>query len=73
MTNRILAENFKKIRLTKGFTQEQVADALMVNAQTVSRWECMATLPDIITLAELAKLYGVTVDDFYKKTVCGIR
>lgn len=67
MTNRILAENFKKLRQKKGLTQEQVADALMINAQTVSRWECMATLPDIITLSELAKLYGVTVDDFYKK------
>lgn len=67
MTNRILAENFKKFRLNKNLTQEQVADALMVNAQTVSRWECATTLPDIITLAELAKLYGVTVDDFYKK------
>lgn len=67
MTNNILAENFKKFRTAKGMTQEQVANALNVSAQTVSRWECAATLPDILTLPELAKLYGVTVDDFYKK------
>lgn len=67
MTNNILAENFKKYRVAKGLTQEQVASALNVNAQTVSRWECAATLPDVLTLPELAKLYGITVDDFYKK------
>ncbi len=67
MTNNILSENFKKFRLAKGMTQEQVANALNINAQTVSRWECAATMPDILILPELAQLYGVTVDDFYKK------
>lgn len=67
MTNHILSENFKKYRAARGLTQEQVACALNVNPQTVSRWECAATLPDVLTLPELARLYGVTVDDFYKK------
>lgn len=67
MTNYVLSENFKKFRTAKGLTQEQVANALNINAQTVSRWECGATLPDVLTLPELAQLYGVTVDDFYKK------
>ncbi len=65
--NNIFTENLKKFRLAKGFTQEQIADKLNVNAQTVSRWECGTTLPDVLTLPELAKLYEVTVDDFYKK------
>ena len=51
----------------KGLTQEQVANNLNVNTQTVSRWECGTTLPDVLTLPELARLYEVTVDDFYKK------
>lgn len=67
MTNHVLAENFKKFRAARGLTQEQVASILNVNAQTVSRWECAATLPDVLLLPELARLYGVTVDDFYKK------
>lgn len=67
MTNQILSENFKKYRTARGLTQEQVANALNVNPQTVSRWECAATLPDVLTLPRLARLYGVTVDDFYKK------
>ena len=46
MTNQVLSENFRKIRTARGLTQEQVAAVLNVNAQTVSRWECAATLPD---------------------------
>lgn len=66
MMERILSENLKKFRAARGMTQEKVAAALNINAQTVSRWECGATLPDVLTLPELARLYGVTVDDFYK-------
>ncbi len=66
--NNIFTENLKKFRLAKGFTQEQVADRLNINTQTVSRWECGTTLPDVLTLPELARLYEVTVDDFYKKS-----
>lgn len=65
--NHVLSENLKKFRLAKGLTQEQTANALNVNAQTVSRWECATTLPDVLALPELARLYGVTVDDFYRK------
>ncbi|MBQ7114510.1 MAG: helix-turn-helix domain-containing protein [Clostridia bacterium] len=67
MTNRILADNLKQYRLAKNMTQEQVASILLVNAQTVSRWECGTTLPDALTLPVLADLYGVTVDAFYRK------
>lgn len=66
--NNIFTENLKKFRLAKGFTQEQVSDKLNVNTQTVSRWECGTTLPDVLTLPVLARLYEVTVDDFYKKS-----
>ena len=68
MMNNIFSDNLKKFRLAKGLTQEQVAEKLNVNSQTVSRWECGTTLPDVLTLPELARLYEVTVDDFYKKS-----
>ena len=71
MVQNIFCENLKKFRLAKKLTQEQVAERLCVNPQTVSRWECGTTLPDALTLPEIASLYGVTVDDFYKKTSVG--
>ena len=58
MTHTILANNFKKYRTAKNMTQEQVAEVLHVNTQTVSRWECGTTLPDALTLPVIAKLYG---------------
>ena len=65
------SNNLKKFRVQKNLTQEQVADTLGVNAQTVSRWECDTTAPDISLLPELAKLYGITIDDLFKEAVSG--
>ena len=64
--NGIFANNLKKLRLQKKLTQEQVADILSVGSQTISRWECNTTYPDVMLLPEIAKLYCVTVDDLFK-------
>lgn len=39
-----------------------------VNTQTISRWECNTTLPEVTLLPEIAALYCVTIDDLYKET-----
>lgn len=62
----LFSENLRKFRLQKKYTQEQVAEVFGVTVQTVSRWECGNALPDVLRLPEIAKLYCVTVDDFYK-------
>ncbi|MBE5947474.1 MAG: helix-turn-helix domain-containing protein [Lachnospiraceae bacterium] len=66
--NKIFSNNLRRFRIAKNYTQEQVADALGVTSQTVSRWECNTTLPDVMLLPKIAKLYCVTVDDFYKES-----
>lgn len=66
--NTVFSGNLKKFRQQKHFTQEQVAERLGVSTHTVSRWECNTTLPDVTILPELARLYCVTVDDFFKET-----
>lgn len=67
MNSTVFSENMKKYRLAKRFTQEEVAEKLCVTAQSVSRWECGITLPDVLLLPEIAKLYGIIVDDLFKK------
>jgi len=67
MNTTVFSENMKKFRLSKKYTQEEVAEKLCVTAQSVSRWECGNTLPDVLLLPEIAKLYGVMVDDLFKK------
>lgn len=44
-------------------TQEQVAAHLNVTRQTISSYESGRTRPDIDTLARLAQLYGVSLED----------
>ena len=65
--NKILAGNLKRLRMEKDYTQEQAAELLGISAQTVSRWECGTTLPDVLLLPEIARLYCVTIDDLYKE------
>ena len=65
MNNKCFSENLRRLRLEKGLTQDQLANTLGVSVQSVSRWECGNTLPDVMLLPEIARLYGVTVDDLY--------
>ncbi len=69
--NEDFSKNLRKLRLEKKLTQEQVAEKIGVSAQSVSRWETGATFPDVMMLPELSKLYGVLVDDLFKKNTEG--
>lgn len=67
MNNETFSRNLRQLRTEKNLTQEQLAGLLGVSSQSVSRWECGNTLPDVMLLPEIAKLYGVTIDDLYKE------
>lgn len=54
----VFCKNLKRLRIAKNFTQEQAAEALGVSTQTVSRWECNTTLPDVTILPKIASLYS---------------
>ncbi len=71
MNSEIFSRNLRRLRLQKELTQEQLANRLGVSVQTVSRWECGNTLPDVMLLPVIAKLYGVTVDDLYRADARG--
>ena len=64
----IFTKNLRRLRTAKHMTQEQTAQALDISPQTVSRWECGTTAPDISMLPRLARLYGVTIDDLYRES-----
>lgn len=71
MNNELFSKNLRRLRLDKNLTQEQLANILGVSVQSVSRWECGNTLPDVMLLPEIAKIYSVTVDDLYRADVKG--
>lgn len=53
--------------MAKNYTQEQAAQLLNISPKSLSRWECGSTMPDVMMLPEIARLYCVTVDDLYKE------
>lgn len=63
----VFCKNLKRLRVAKKLTQEQAAEKLGVSAQSISRWECGITLPDVTVLPEIARLYCVTIDDLYRE------
>lgn len=60
--NRTVGKTIAALRQARGMTQQQLAAALNVSHQAVSKWENGAALPDIQTLVELTQLFGITVE-----------
>lgn len=58
----MLAENLKRARKMKGYSQEEVAEKLMISRQVISKWENGWSTPDVETLVKLSDLYGVSVE-----------
>ena len=57
-----LGKRIVKHRKRLKLTQEQLAEALGVTAQAVSKWENDLSCPDISMLPKLAQRFGVSVD-----------
>ena len=58
----MFAENLKKIRKDKGYTQETLAEKLNVVRQTVSKWEKGLSLPDADMLSKIANVLETDVN-----------
>lgn len=58
-----LANRLAELRKNKGLSQEELADKLHVSRQAVSKWERGEASPDTDNLIELAKIYGISLDE----------
>lgn len=58
----MFAENLKKIRKDKGYTQKILAEKLNVVRQTVSKWEKGLSLPDVDMLSKIANVLETDVN-----------
>lgn len=57
-----LGENLQRLRKEKELSQEDVARALFVSRQTISKWETDKAEPGVDNLKALADLYEVALD-----------
>ena len=56
-------EQIAFLRKQKGLTQEELANALGVTNQAVSKWESAQCCPDIQLLPDIADYFGVSIDE----------
>jgi len=60
-----ISTNIAELRKQKGITQEQLALALNISPQAVSKWETNTSVPDTQTLPLIAEYFGVSIDYLY--------
>lgn len=58
----IISKKITEKRKQIGMTQNELADALYVTRQAVSKWEMGKSLPSIEVLLEMTELFDVTID-----------
>ena len=66
-----LADKLKRFRLQSGFTQRNVAEVLSVSRSTYTYYELGRTSPDPATLNRIAKLFNVSVEEFFSDEPSG--
>ena len=59
----MISDKLLALRKRAGMSQQEVAAAIGVTRQTISNWELGQGSPALDKAAELARLYGVTLDD----------
>ncbi len=55
-------QRLKLLRREAKITQADLAEQLMVSVQSISKWECDNTMPDISQIVPLSAVLGVTTD-----------
>ncbi len=57
-----IGSNIAAARKSCGMTQAELADRIGYSDKAVSKWERSESIPDVLTLVEMARVFGVTVD-----------
>ena len=63
-----MAQRIQTLRKEKGISQEELANALNISRQAVSKWESQQSLPDLDNIVALSIYFNVTTDYILKGT-----
>ena len=58
-----IGSNIASFRKAAGLTQAGLAEKLNYSDKAISKWERGESVPDVLTMMQLAELFGVRVDD----------
>ena len=62
----VLGEKLKRLRKSRGLSQEQLAAELNVSRQSISKWELGESKPEIENLIALSEFFNVSIDELLK-------
>ena len=65
----IFADKLIELRKEKGWSQEELANKLSVTRQSVSKWESMASIPDLDKIIKLSQIFEVSTDYLLKDEI----
>ncbi len=65
-----LSDKLKSLRKSKQISQEKLAQYLHVSFQAVSKWETGVAYPEISLLPQIARFFGITVDELLQIETC---
>ena len=63
----IFADKLIQLRKKQGWSQDELAEKMNVSRQSVSKWECAQSIPDLDKILQLSKLVGVSTDYLLKE------
>ena len=63
----MFGEHLRRIRLSVGSKQEDLAKFLNISTQSVSKWEKGLSLPSIDVLPKIAEFYNCTINSFFSE------
>lgn len=60
-----IGDKIRELRKRDGRTQENLAEALGITCQAVSRWEQNAAYPDMELIPSVANYFGISIDELF--------
>ena len=57
-----IADNMLELRIANGYSQKHISELIHIARQTYSLYETEKRIPDLRSVCELSKLYGISVD-----------
>ena len=68
MSKKTLGAMIAELRKAQGMTQLELAEKMGVTDKAVSKWERGESIPDVMTMVQLAELFGISLDDLTGRT-----
>ena len=63
------SQNINRLRTSKNLTQTELAEALHISHQAISKWEKGKSIPDTEMLTSIAKYFNTTIDELLHKEI----